>query len=296
MKYLQALFLLPVLLLITSCGAVKERRTVEAPTAYADAQTADLEQLVRLVNEKYAGIHSMTISQFEVEFTGGSVEQGYLEKYRKAKGYLVAKGPDSIFVNILNPLTNSSVLTMAAQQQRFQLWLPSRNQYVTGSTEVQSDDSNPIYNVRPSHFLNGILVEKIPVADDQYRYFQEEVQDGRYKYYVVTILKMEGSSGGLRLVRKIWVERSRLQMVRQQYYEGPSVVGTIDYDRPVEVDGRLVNSKVKIERPLDKYTISFAFEKDAIQVDREIEANAFQIDKPPAAELVVVQESGASGL
>ena len=87
----------------------------------------------------------MTVSKFEVEFTGGSIEDGYFEKYRTAKGYLVSRRPNSVFVNILNPLTSSSVLVMASHEELFQIWIPSRNQFVTGRADVERDEENPVY-------------------------------------------------------------------------------------------------------------------------------------------------------
>lgn len=88
------------------CGAVKEKEKVQAPQTYLEAKIATDAELIELVNDTYADIESIAVARFDVEFTGGSLEDGYFEKYRKASGYLVAKRPDSIFVNILNPSLN----------------------------------------------------------------------------------------------------------------------------------------------------------------------------------------------
>lgn len=278
-----------LLLLLTGCGAVKERKVLTVPPAYAAAQTATLEDLVSLINTRYSGIQSLVVSRLSVEFTGRSIEQGYFEKYRKASGYLVAERPDSIFLNILNPLTHSSVLVMASRARRFEIWIPSRNQFVTGRTNLKVQEENPVYNVRPLHILQGILIGAVP-NEPEFRYSLEEDQDAQYKYYVVDVFSMAEGSRVLQLLRKIWIERSRLRLVRQQFYQGPSVVSVVDYAEPVEVDGKLINTRVNIDRPVDGYAIAFNLQRDKIQLNRSVKEDAFKLAQPPGAEVIQVGE------
>lgn len=279
------------ILLLTGCGAVRERQQVETPPAYEEAQTASLSELIELINSNYASFDNVIVSSFEVELTGGSVDEGYLERYRKANGYLVAERPEAIFVNILNPLTNSSVLTMASRQERFQVWIPSRNQYVTGDTDVPSEEENPIYNVRPSHILEGIMVDPVPTVSEDLKYYLEEDQDTRFKYYVISIVREEPNSPVLNLVRRLWIERSQMSLVRQRYYRDGSTVSVVYYGEPVEVEGALVSSVVTIERPQDRYQIRFQFDPEKVQVDQEIKEDAFFISQPPGAELIEVDSN-----
>ncbi len=273
-----------------ACGPVRERTVIAPPTTYADAQVATLQELTDLINREYAGLESLVVSRFEVEMTGGSIEDGYFERYRKARGYLVTHESDSIFVNILNPLTNSSVLSMASSNGRFQIWIPSRNQFVTGSTGVRRQEENPIYNVRPSHILEGILFEALPDSKGSFRHFLEEEEDSRFKYYVVAVVEDDRESGALRLHRKIWIERSQLRIVRQHYYEGPELQSAIVYNQEVRSGGRRIPTQVEIKRPEDRYEIRFQFEPDTIETDREIQSEAFVIAAPPGAEIIEVRE------
>jgi hypothetical protein len=277
-------------LLPLGCSAVKERSQVVVPPGYERARSASLDEVVRLVNERYASMRSITVPKFDVEFTGGSIDDGYFEKYRKAKGYLVAREPDSIFVNILNPLTNSSVLVMASRGSQFQIWVPSRNQFVTGTTQFEAEERNPVYNVRPDHLVQGILVEPIPQGDSRYRYFLEETQDARFKFYILVLVEFESESPVLKLRRKIWIERSSLTIYKQEYYEEGELVSRIDYRTPIELDDRLVSSSVRIDRPVDSYSISFEFQTDSISLDRPLRPEAFEIQSPAGAEVVVVGE------
>jgi hypothetical protein len=281
--------ILILLLLMTGCGAVKERKVLTVPPAYTAAQKASLEDLVTLINTRYAGIHSLIVSHLTVEFTGRSIEEGYFEKYHKAGGYLVAEEPDSIFLNILNPLTHSSVLVMASRAERFEIWIPSRNQFVTGRTNLKVQEENPVYNVRPLHILQGILVDPVP-NQPEYRYSVEQSQDVHYKYYVLDIFRMEQNSQVLQLLRKIWIERSRLHLARQQFFRGSEVVSDVTYADPVDIQDRLVSTRVNIDRPVDGYSIAFTFETDKIELNRAVKEDAFQLEQPPGAELIQVDE------
>ena len=293
-KSIKSLLLIGLLLavsaLFTGCGAVREREKVKAPETYLQAKVATEAELMDLINISYADIDSIAISRFNVELTGGSLEDGYFEKYRKANGYLVAKRPDSIFVNILNPLTKSSVLTMASAGNVFQIWIPSKNQYVTGPAEIAREVDNPVYNARPSHFLQGIMMEAIEIDQTGINYYIEEDDDGAFRYYVLVVLGRSPGSSRLSLYRKIWVERSSLQVRKQQYFQDSRIVSDIQYGPSVMVANRMVPTTVRINRPLDKYSIDFEIETDSVSLNRELKAGVFVVPKPPGAELIRVEE------
>ena len=106
-----------MVLLLTGCGgAVKKRVRMDIPPAHSLAKTASLQQLVELVNERYAAVHSLSVSSLKVKFKSESRGEGYVEEYRSANGYFVVQEPDMIYVNILNPLTKSTLVAMGASR------------------------------------------------------------------------------------------------------------------------------------------------------------------------------------
>jgi hypothetical protein len=286
---MKKVIILSWVLVLVSCGAVKKRTTIELPPAYVDARVASLEELVEFVNERYAAVEALSVSSLKVEFTGGSVKTGYLEEYRGAKGYLVAQWPDSMYFNILNPLTSSTVVAMATARKIFQVWIPRENKYLTGNTDVELEEENPILNVRPHHLLNGILIERIPADRSRYRPFLEEVEDARFQYYIVGVIDLEGDARSAQLVRKLWIERSSMHLVRQQYYEAGALVSSIDYGEPVEIDGVLINSDVRIERTRENYSIRLELAPEGIRINPSVREDAFDLPVPPGAEVVVVK-------
>jgi hypothetical protein len=278
-----------ILILVGCGGAVKKRTQVAIPSAYASARVASLDELVRMINERYAVAETLSVSSLKVEFVGGSIETGVIEEYRSAKAYLVAKWPDSIYVNILNPLTSSTVIAMAAAGDTFQIWIPGENKYLTGRADAEFEEENPLFNVRPQHLLEGVLVERIPVNSSGYRYFLEETEDSRFKYYVVGVIEIGDASQAVRLVRKLWIERSTLHLVRQQYYDSGEQVSSITYDRPSEIDGVLIPSDIEIERNRENYRIALELAQEGIKVNQSVREGAFEVPLPPGAELIEVE-------
>ncbi len=279
------------ILMAALCACGPRTVSIDVPRGYAEALTATPSELIDLINQRYAALHTLTVSNFRVEFTGGSVERGYLKEYPSGKGYLAASRPDSIYLNINNPLTSSTVVAMAASRGEFEIWAPRENKYLTGKTSVRLSDKDPLYSVRPDHLLQGILVEPVPVDDPRYRFFVEEDQDSSRKYYVLGVIDSR-PAGALCLVRKIWVDRSNLRMARQRYYDCGAPISLIEYTLPTELEGGLISRGISVERIPEAYRLKLELGEDSLRFNQPLKENAFHIPKPPGAELVVVEGDG----
>ena len=276
------LFLLPLL----GCGsAIKKRTQIEVPVGFQQVKEATLEELIQIINDNYTRLSNISVSDMEVEFQEGSIEEGYFERYRQARGYLIAKRPDFTYISIQNPLTRSTVITMAATEGNFEIWVPGENKYLMGKTNLKPNDKRPLYNVRPEHLHSALLIEPIPTGDPSIRHSLEEDLDSSSKYYVISVLEApaEGTQAAS-LKRKLWVERSHLSLVRQRYYDGGRLVSTIRYSNLVRVGSTIVPSGVEVERLEERYTIRLQYKHDAIAVDRKLKAGIFQIPFPPGAQ------------
>ena len=282
------ILLLIVLPLWAACGAPKTTSKVRIPPAYQNAQELGREELVELVNTRYASIASLTVSDLRFRFQGGSMERGYLEKYPKAKAYFVTQRPDKIYVNILNPVTKSTLVAMASEGETFQIWAPRENKYLTGHTDVRIESEDPLHQVRPVHLIPAILIEPIPSGDPKYRYFVEEDQDQDFKYYVLGVVELKAGSQTAQLRRKLWFERSSMNLVRQQYYDDGALVSAMRYGSPVELVGKVLNSEIQLERKREHYEIELDLNSKTIAVDRAIRAGVFDLPQPPGAELVTL--------
>ncbi len=277
-------------LVLPGCGT--KHKQVRTPVGYTAAKSATLEELVNLVNNQYADIETLSVSRFRVKFTGGSIEQGYLKEYPSAKGHLVTKRPHWIYVNILNPVTSSSVVTMASDSREFQIWIPRENKYLTGRTDVKSASGEPLHSVRPEHLLQAILVEPVRFSEAGTVHILEEERDEQNKYYVILEVQVDPPAGEGCLQRKLWLERQDFRLSRQQYYNCGKLTSDIRYGDVVVFEDGALASSIVLERVAEHYQIAFQFQREFIRLNRSVDESSFYIPKPPRAELVVVEGAG----
>ena len=290
-SYLHTVSLVLFLLSLLGCGsAIKKRTQIEVPVGLQQVKEATLEELIQIINDNYTRLNNISVSDMAVEFQEGSIEEGYFERYRQAKGYLITKRPDSTYISIQNPLTRSTVITMATTEGNFEIWVPSENKYLMGKTNLEPNDKRPLYNVRPEHLFSALLIEPIPTGDPSILHSVEEDLDASSKYYVISVLEApaEGTQAAL-LKRKLWIERSHLSLVRQRYYEGGRLVSTIAYSSLIRVGSTIVPTGVEVERLKERYRIRLQYKHEAIAVDRQLKEGIFQIPFPPGAQRVAVK-------
>lgn len=270
--------------MVVGAGCGPRRVDVVVPQGYSQVQSASLAQLVERINSRYASVETLTVGRFQVKFTGGSVSQGYLKKYPSGKGHLVTKRPNWIFLNILNPVTSSTVVTMASDNQDFQMWVPRENKYVIGKTSVKAASEDPLYSVRPDHLLPALMIA--PIEDETVQVL-EESQDGRQRFYVIHSIRID--QGQACLSRKVWIERAQLEVVRQQYFNCGQLVSDIQYGEMVESSAGPITHSITLERIPEHYSIAFTFIPDSVRINRTVPTSRFFVMKPPKAEVVMVE-------
>jgi hypothetical protein len=150
---------------------------------------------------------------------------------------------------------------------------------------------NPVYNVRPTHIIDGIMIEPIQLEESSIRCHLEEEQDSQNKFYVIGVFRFREDSPYLELERKIWIERSQMALRRQQYYDDGKVISIASYSKPVPIGPKMISTGIKIERPIERYSISFIIESDGIRLDRELKADSFELKQPAGSELIRVDEN-----
>lgn len=280
-RYYQSIFW-ALLLFLTACGPRSVK--IAVPQAYSEPRSASLVELIEMINERYVSVETMTVGRLQVKFTGGSISKGYLKKYPTGKGHLVVKRPNWILVTILNPVTNSTVVTMASDSREFQIWVPRQNKYLTGKTNATTESEDPMHSIRPGHLLPALMIA--PLGEGSVEVLEER-REGSVEFYVIHSIQM-GQGGGACLSRKIWIERSEFDLTRQQYFDCGQLKSDIKYDGVVQLDDRFISRSIILERISEHYKIAFTFELDSVRVNRKIEESLFSIKKPKKAELVVL--------
>jgi outer membrane lipoprotein-sorting protein len=283
-------------LLIVSVGvacSVKRTVNVSVPAKILQAKTATFDELLALLKTYSDKLSALSSTTLRVSFTSGKVESGKLQEYRSAPGYVLLKRPDSLRLNIQNPLTKTSIIELASTGDEFGLWYPRDNKYFVGRNSagefvVEGSENSPVFAARPSHIYEAIIPQTIALDDPRVRVSLEEDQDATAKYYVLSILQDVGQKR-LRPLRRLWIERSELGVVKQQTFEEDgSIASLIQYSNFTPVEGLRLPLSIHIERPSDGYVLDMQFK--SWRVNPEIPPTAFVLSPPAGAQRVVLKE------
>ena len=275
----------------TACS-VKRTVTVSVPAKVLQAKTATFDELLALLKSYSDKLSSLSSTTLRVSFTSGKIETGKLQEYRSAPGYVLLKTPDSLRLNIQNPLTKTSIVELASTGDEFSLWYPRDNKYFVGRNSAKEFDAegsgSPAFAARPAHIYEAIIPQRIALDDARVRVSLEEDQDTTSKYYLLSIFQDVGQKR-LRPLRRLWIERSELVVVKQQTFEEDGrIASLIQYSNITPVEGLRLPLSIRIERPSDGYVLDMQFK--AWRVNPEVPPTAFVLSPPQGAQRVVLKE------
>jgi len=278
----------------TSCG-VKQTVKVAVPLKVLEAKTATLDELVALVEKYSEKIRTLSSTSLKISYVSGKLDSGTLQQYRSAPGYILLKPPDGLRLNIQNPLTKTAIAELASRGDDFSLWCPRDNKYFVGRNsarelELEGGQNTAAFTARPFHIYEAILPSPIPISNPKIKISLEEDRDTVAKYYVLSVFR-ESEPHRLRVLRKIWFERSALVVVRQKTFEEDgSVSSIITYSNLAPVEGLPMPLLIRLERPTDGYSMDMEFK--SWRANSEIPDSSFTLAKPPAAQVVQLKEKG----
>jgi hypothetical protein len=274
------------------CGGTKvvKNTTVVPAAAKPVIKDATREELLEKYNLMATGVRTVNAT-VELKPTAGSRYSGLIEEYHEVKAFLLAARPASIRMIGQAPMIGTTVFDMASDAETFRVSIPSKNKFLVGQVVAERNSSKPIENLRPQHLLEALLWPEIRKEEPV---VSEEFNDETARYYVLTVLR-----GVYRaeIVRKVWFDRSDLQVARLQSY-GPkgallSDVRVSDWQLLAEGPSGGVTSfprAMRIDRPHDDYRLDLQFTK--VTVNEDLPADRFRLEQPAGSELVRVGENG----
>src|SRR5207247_3018549 len=112
--------------------AVKKTVSVPVSPKILAAKTATLDDLLTLLDSYGRKIETLSSSNLKISFTSGKIDSGKLQEYKSAPGYILLKRPDSLRLNIQNPITKTTIAELSSQGDDFSIWYPRENKYFVG--------------------------------------------------------------------------------------------------------------------------------------------------------------------
>lgn len=279
------LILLTLSAAVGGCGHAVTKSTHVPVAERPVAKEASEEDLLANYNTLARSLQSIDAT-LELKPTAGTKYSGVIDEYHEVKAFLLASRPYNIRMIGQVPVVGKTVFDMASDGQTFEVSIPPKNKFLTGSVALERKSSKPIENLRPQHLLDAVLW---PEVRKEEVVLIEEFNDENARYYVLTVLR-----GGYQseILRKIWFDRADFHVVRLQSY-GPkgALLSDVRYAnwQPVSAGSAAeYPMQIRIERPHDEYRLDLTITK--ITLNETLEADRFKLEAPAGAEMVRLGE------
>ena len=263
-------------------GCAASHTTVPKPSqAPEPAQVATKQDLIARFNHQAESVTSLNASVTMV-LTAGSSYTGVIKQYHEIGGFLLAERPASIRVIGQAPIVGTNLFDMVSDGETFHIFIPSEHKFITGPANLARPSAKPIENLRPQHLTSVIFWTAIP---DHAPVLMEEANDDTSRYYVLTVVRAAGRSEDWEIDRRIWFDRSNLNITRIETYvqggqlasdvslRGWDTFGTVKYPR-----------QISLSRPDSDYQLQIGIKKATL--NETISADRFILEQPPGTELV----------
>lgn len=243
---------------------------------------ASLDQLLELINRNQELIHSLTASlQVGLNF-------GIPGKYDSCNGQLLIERPHKIRLTGYRSLMPTFFL-MVADTDNYWVYIPSKKKVYQGLTAKNNmppykDEEVSIKDIKPHEILAALMLDdKISPSQSERKAYLDILPN----IYIINIVETKGDNL-LYPVRRIWVEREKLTVVRHELFDSQGRLrsevyfsnhrpagettfpGLVLIKRPWEgMSIRLVFNKIKLNQPLNPEAFRFQPSEDieVINVD-----------------------------
>jgi hypothetical protein len=282
---------LTLLALLPSTGCLFHTRPVEETYSKTPLKESSQSGLIDSINQQAAKIQSLQAT-VDIDTSVGGAKKGHVTDYKEIRGYVLARKPAMLHMIGLLPIVRTTAFDMVSDGQDFKLWIPPRNRFVVGRSDVQTRNSDqPMENIRPQDIYDAILIRPIdPEREIAVLENGEEIlHDAKghrvlQEDYELIVIRKKGEHDGI-LARKIVFSRIDLMPHRQYIYdEQGKLVTDARYANYKEYDSVSFPSRVEIYRPQEEYDITLNMLK--LEINKTLRDDQFALQQPPGAEVV----------
>jgi len=276
-------FLVATLGLFAGC-AVSHKTAVKPPAVAPLLLTATKQDLIARYNAAASSITSLDATT-TLQLTAGSSYTGVIEQYHEVKAFILASRPANIRMVGQAPIVGKNIFDMASDGQSFEIFIPSKNEFLTGPTNFERKASKPIENLRPQHLIGALFWPSIPAGSIV---LMEESSDAT-PAYVLTVATRSTAAGSddWRIVLKISFERTNLTISRiQTLSEEGAIISDVQLGHWQLSGATSYPREISLSRPADDYHLRISLTK--LSLNQPIEADKFQLTQPEGSRLVRV--------
>ena len=288
MKIRQALGAGLIGLLPALTGCLKHTRVVPK-TRIADViMSTSVETMAKQINARFESINTFNAAVEISATTGGGLE-GKETQSLAFSGYILMRKPEFLRVLLLLPVVRTQALDMVSDGENFKLLIPPRKRAIVGSNKLTAVSKNGLENLRPevifdSMFIQGPEQNQIISMTTDIRV----IESGKKKQdlieepaYAVQILSRpeNGDTRTVKTIRVVHINSTDLLPYQQDIYDPDGKVITKAYYSDYKFYGQTpFPSKIIIERPRDRYTLTIGITKLAI--NEHLDDDQFELKIP----------------
>ena len=248
-------------------GCLSHHRTVLRVTTPV-VQNATVDQLVKLVNERFDAVQSLNAS-VEIAASVGGAQTGNVTDYTALNGYILLRKPADMRVLLLVPVLHTTALDMVSDGRDFRMYIKAKNRAIVGTETITTPSKNPLENLRPSIFRDSLLVQGVSgddlvsmTSDTQVQISENKKHATELLDYDLNILRRKGTSNQLETLRVIHINRTTLLPYQQDIYDEQGRLATVaTYDKYEDFGGVQMPTLLIIKRPVDEYQIQMTINK-----------------------------------
>jgi hypothetical protein len=261
----------PLALLIIStvmlgCGIKTTIKVPPKPSFPAFFKTSNFDELIK-ITKNFEKIDRLSCVHFELTYTSTKkIDSGILEKYKTLEGHILLKRTDSVRLVLRVPIINTRLFELLSVGDDLSLDYPRENKFFRGKNsasvltyrdpENNTEFSSPL---RGPHIFEAIFPQGIDTTVPGTWVSLEEQMDEHARYYVLSVHR-ESAPPMLQIIRKIWIERSGLNIARQQIFSDKGMlVSDISYSDHKIIDGFSLPLSIHIDRRIDGYILDLKF-------------------------------------
>lgn len=235
----------------------------------------------------------------------GTTYSGVIEEYHEVPGFILAERPSTVRVIGQAPVVAKNIFDMVSDGREFKVYIPSKNTFLVGPTELVRPSNKPLENLRPQHIVEALFWPEFPPSG---MVLFEQFDFNVSRYYILTLLR-KTDSGKLEIARKVWYSRANLQVSRVQIYGSGGLLdsdisyadwqpASATYTPSTNATGTSPSDHpsyardIHIWRPQDDYKLEIKILK--LTLNEPISPDRFALEQPAGTDLVRVT-SEASG-
>jgi len=267
-------------LILTSCFV--QHRVVKQPGATPNRPTltATKEQLIERIHAASDPIQSFNM-RADMAPSVGSLNGGELTDYATVRAFVLFRRPEDIRVVGLDPVVHSTtIFDMVSTGNEFRVSIPSKNRFIEGNNDAPPDSKNKLANLRPSAFLNALIIAP-PNPDDLT--MVEDDTDETKATYILFMVRREGEN--LHLERAVYFDRHTLVIGRQKTFDAKGdTVSETKYSDWKQYGDIFFPSLIQIRRPQDGYEVTMTVIDMKINT-ADVTEDKFVLEQPAGSTL-----------